>query len=157
MNLRILGAITLLSGLGSAAAADQLETADACILERFEAGTPVTACIDAAHATCLAEPEDTAAVASVCFRTAQEGWNAGIKALMDQIRGGASDDIATVAAIEVKYDVLAALMQCDRMQELALAVSDLSQQAILRRKSQCDATGLGLAYARLKLRARDIE
>lgn len=132
-------------------------TTDACILERFETGAAPTDCIDAAHAACLSSSTEAHSVAALCFRDAQSRWNEGIKARLEAFTATASEEIAAIAAIEVKYDVLSGLLQCDRMQDLSLAVSQMTPEAILRQKSQCDATALGLAYARLLWRARTPE
>jgi hypothetical protein len=40
---------------------------------------------------------------------------------------------------------------------LALAVSSQSDDGIVRGKTRCEATASGLAYARLRWRARDLE
>lgn len=133
-----------------------LEKANSCIQEEIGAGQQPTACVDEAHVECISVPEGTPAIASLCFREAQDVWSAGIKGLMEQIRAGAAEDLAVIAGIEVKYDLLAGLLQCDRMEELALAVSNLTEDAILRQKSHCEATASGLVYARLFWRARDL-
>lgn len=131
--------------------------ADACIQGRIEAGQPVLECIEAASADCAANGSDASSTAALCFREVKDGWSAGIKTLLDKVNAAASEDIATIAAIEVKYDILTGLLQCDRMEELALAVSDQPAEEILRQKSQCEAMVSGNAYARLFWRSRDVK
>ncbi|WP_317673734.1 hypothetical protein [Thioclava sp. A2] len=134
-----------------------LAAADACIQGRIEAGKPVLECIEAASADCAANGPEASSTAAVCFREVRDGWSAGIKGLLDKVGATGSDDIATIAAIEVKYDILTGLLQCDRMEELAKAVSDQSAEVILRQKSQCEAAASGNAYARLFWRSRDVK
>jgi len=136
------------SGLGSI---------NACILENIDGGEKPASCIDAAHDDCVQVPEGTPSVASVCFRAAKDRWGAGIKALMEKVTAQASGDVAVIAGIETKYDILAGLTQCDRLEELALAVSGRPHEVVLRQKSQCVSTAFGLAYARLVWRTRDLE
>lgn len=149
--------VLLAAWTAQAGAEEGLAASDECILGKFAAGQQPTACIDEAHGTCLKTPSAMPSVASVCFRAAQDRWSAGIKALMEAVRAKASKDVAVLASIEVKYDLLAGLMQCDRMEELSMALSELSQEDVLRQKTHCAATASGLAYARLRWRTRDLD
>lgn len=141
----------------AAQSAPDLAGAEACFEARLAAGQPPAACLEAAHADCALAPQDAPAVASLCYREAQAVWDGGIGAEMARIREKASEEISAIAAIEVKYDLLAALTQCARMEELARAASSQSGEEILRAKSRCTAAASGLAYLRLKLRGRGIE
>ncbi len=137
-----------------AKADEALDRANTCILEETEAGRQPTNCIDDVQKECLAVPEGTPAVATLCFREAKDRWNGGIRGLMEKIKATGNQDMAIVAGIEVKYDILSGLIQCDRIEELARTVSGKSPDVIQRQKNQCIATTSGLAYARLKWRAR---
>jgi hypothetical protein len=64
-------------------------------------------------------------------------------------------DIATIAAIEVKYDLLTALLMCDRMEELQLAVGQIAEEDLLLGVAQCKAQAAASSYVRLFARARD--
>lgn len=142
---------------GIARAELDLPAADSCLEDRVSAGKSPADCIEAAHAACQTIPEETPAVAMVCFREARGSWDAGIAEEMARIRDKAPEKIAAIAGIEVKYDLLASLTQCDRMEELALVASHATAETIQRQKSRCEATASGLAYLRLKLRARGID
>ena len=76
---------------------------------------------------------------------------------MGRISAIADDRIAAIAGIELKYDLITARTQCDRMEELALAASGQPAETIRRQKSRCEAGAAGLAYLRLKLRARSLQ
>lgn len=119
------------------------------------AGDPPAACVEQAMAECHAAPPDTPAVASQCFRAAQARFSEGITARMQAIRDGAPERIAAIAGIEVKYDLLLGLTQCDRMQELAL-VGESDLAAIQRQADGCTATAAGIALLRLMSRSRDL-
>lgn len=144
--------------LGTSASADvDLPTIDACLSERISQKANPASCVDQAHQRCLTTPEDMTASAVLCFGQAREAWNIGIAANMEQIRETAEDRIATLAAIELKYDLLANLMQCDRMEELAKAGSEATGDQIVRQRAQCEASAAGLVYLRVKLRSQSLQ
>ena len=72
-----------------------------------------------------------------------------------RVQSTGPEDLAVVAGIETKYDILSGLMQCDRMKELAQAMSEDTPEAVQRQYAQCSATAAGLAYARLHWRTRE--
>lgn len=162
MHLRIL-AYTLTAlcvGLASsnpAYAQVNLDAANSCILDSFASGQGPDTCIQAAHQECLAEPESMAAAATLCFTRANDTWSQGIAAQMTEIRDRASPDITAIAQIETKYDMLSGLLQCDRVEELAIAVSDQSGPAIQRAKSMCAATTAAYTYAKLLWQTRNMQ
>lgn len=139
-----------------AAADERLVETNACLNARLAENQTPAPCVDQAHQRCLTTPEDMTASAVLCFRQARETWNIGIATEMEHIRKAASDRIASIAAIELKYDLLANLMQCDRMEELAKVGSDASGDQISRQRAQCDASASGLAYLRVKIRSRSL-
>ena len=112
-------------------------------------------CIEATLAPCHATPADAPALASQCYRAAQDGFSGRIAARMQAIRDSAPDTFTAIAGIEVKYDLLLGLAQCDRMEELAL-LGDAPLSEIQRRKDGCTATAAALAWQRLVDRSRDM-
>lgn len=144
--------------LGTAATADvDLTAADACLNDRLSQNQNPASCIDQAHQRCLTTPDDLTASAVLCFGQAREAWNNGIAANMKTIDDMADDRIAAIAAIELKYDLLANLMQCDRMEELAKAGSEATGDQISRQRAQCEASAAGLVYLRVKMRAQSLQ
>lgn len=149
-------ACAALLGLALPARAEvDLATVDACVADSIASERMPTACVDAALAECIATPDEAPALATLCFTTARAAFSDGISAQMDRIRASADDKIAAIAGIEVKYDLLASLVQCDRMEELAL-LTDRPGEEIARQKIRCAATASGLAYIRLIWRAKDL-
>ena len=145
-------------GFGSGASADvDLITTDACLNERLAQGENPTVCVDQAHQRCLTMPGDMSASAILCFGQAREAWNIGIAAKMERIKETADERLATIAAVELKYDMLGNLMQCDRMEELAKAASEATGDQIARQRAQCEASAAGLVYLRVKLRSRSLQ
>ncbi|MFW2542220.1 hypothetical protein ACN2XU_06235 [Primorskyibacter sp. 2E107] len=129
-----------------------LDKTKTCLLEaQSKKGNPAI-CIEEAHAPCLAEPADSPSLAALCFTKARETWSTGITAEMDAIKAGAPEQIAAIAGIELKYDLIASLTQCDRMEELAL-LGDMPAERLQRDMARCQASSSGLAYARLLWRA----
>lgn len=112
-------------------------------------------CVSDAMAACRVIPPDAPALASQCYRAAQAEWSQGITARMAGLRAAAPETIAAIAAIEVKYDLLNGLMQCDRLRDLAL-LGDAPEATIQREADRCAAEATGRAYVRLIWRARDL-
>ncbi|MDQ2088891.1 hypothetical protein [Marimonas arenosa] len=134
-----------------------LTAAETCMAQQIASGQNPALCLDTAHADCLLSPADAPAVATLCFTEARKAWDAGIAAEMARIRDNAPEKIAAIAAIEVKYDLLTGLTQCDRMEELAKVASEEPADSIQRQKARCTASSAGLAYLRLRYRGSDIE
>lgn len=125
-----------------------------CVATAADLGKKPTGCVDTAHAACLRVSSETPAVAALCFEQTRAKWSDAITARMDHLRNAAPERIAALAGIEVKYDLLSSLVQCDRMEELAL-LREVPAEEILIQKSRCAATASGLAYIRLLWRLPD--
>ncbi|KUF12109.1 hypothetical protein AVJ23_05940 [Pseudoponticoccus marisrubri] len=152
-------AALLALALAGPAAAQEPERIDpaatrACVEEALARGAAPTGCVEAAHAPCLAVPAETKMVASLCFETARQDWSGAIAARMATLRETAPEQIAALAGIEVKYDLLASLLQCDRLEELA-RLRETPAEDVLLQEARCAATAAGLAYIRLVARLPD--
>jgi hypothetical protein len=156
-GLWIASAVLALGLTAPAWAEVDLASAASCMTTRIDTGENPAQCIDEAHAACQATPQDSPAIAILCYRTAQAAWDAGIRTEMARINDRADDRIAAIAAVELKYDLIASLTQCDRMEELALVGSDISSETIQRQKARCQASSAGLAFLRVTLRGRSIK
>ena len=153
---RTLCAAVLAAALPLPATAEiALGTVRDCVARHAANQTVPTACVDEAMSECIGLPGDAPALASQCFRAARDGWSAGIAARMEQLRAAAPGKLAAIAGVEVKYDLIAGLTQCDRMQELAL-IGDRPLDQVQREADRCAATAAGLAYVRLLWRSRDL-
>ncbi|WP_394689390.1 hypothetical protein [Hoeflea sp.] len=133
-----------------------IDGVNSCLSERLAAGQTPATCVDEAHSACTAVNSDRPAVATLCFVEVEKDWQSGIAALMTTIKEKANEDIAAVAGVEGKYDLLSALLQCSRMEELAVIVGRESDDAIQRQTARCKANAAGLTYARLFLRSRNL-
>lgn len=134
-----------------------IQAADACLAAAFDAGGQGGDCVEIAHAECTALPEEAPAVAVLCFTDGQRVWDTATAATMKSLATRLPEDVAAITGIEVKYDILSGLLQCDRLEELAIAVSDLPSGTIAREKARCAATVAGLAYTRLRWRAQGLK
>ena len=153
---RLLGAAALLAaGAGPATAEIDLARVASCVAGHAAERTMPAPCVAEAMTECLAIPADAPSLASQCFRAAREDWSRGIAARMDQLRDTAPERIAAIAGIEVKYDLIGGLTQCDRQEELAL-LGEAPLDAIQRDKDRCAATAAGIAHVRLLWRSRDL-
>ena len=156
MRLPALIALLAFTGAAPPALAEvALDKVQACLDTARGTGDAPASCIDQALSPCIDEPDDLNSVAILCFEEARKTFGDGIRARMAQIRDTARENIAAIAGIEVKYDLIASLTQCDRMEELA-RLGDSTAEKIQRRKSQCAAAASGLTWLRLVLRSADM-
>ena len=134
----------------------EIELFQACFAAKNSANEPAGDCVNEAQAVCLSfDPGSQAAAGTLCFVKAKEDWAAGITAQMDQITAMADPQIAAVAGIEVKYDLLSNLLQCERMRDLAL-LTDRPSDAIVLQFARCEATATGLVLTKLMLQSRGL-
>lgn len=157
--MRLAVTAALLGALPSLATADGMassETVEACVTAQVEAGAPVADCVNEVQAACLEYPADAALAATACFLDAKEAWGSYIAARMETVRQSAPAEISAVAEIEVRYDLLQNLMQCDRMQELVLLRQEPSDATQLQ-KARCEATATGLAFVKMLLQSREFQ
>jgi len=152
----------ILAGWAGGAEADPLADPEAdpvadalraCVIERGEAAASPAPCIETALAPCRRETRETHAVAILCYRETQAAFDLRTAAIVREIRETASEEAATLIAIETKYEILAGLLQCDRIEELAQALSDETAEAVARRKADCTAATSAAAFAALLIRA----
>ncbi len=148
------GALSLLAGTASADV-DNL-TLVACVQQHAAKETNPAVCVNEALQDCLSVPADSPSVASVCFRDANQAFADGIAQRMAQLQAAAPENIAAIAGIEVKYDLLSGMTQCDRLAELAL-IGNGAMQDIQRSKDQCATIATGMAHVRLLWRSQDLQ
>lgn len=139
----------------TAIAQDDLSAAADCIDAAPQGGPPPAQCIAAVLQPCLTMPSDTPAAASLCFREANTTFSDAIRAEMEQLSSTAPGRITAIAGIEVKYDLLMGLAQCDRLRELAL-IGDAESAAIQLEDDRCRTVASGMTWMRLKLRSSDL-
>jgi hypothetical protein len=139
----------------AAVAQDDLSGASACIETSPAGGPPPAQCIAAVLQPCLVMPTDTPAAASLCFREANSAFSDAIRAEMQQLSSTAPERITAIAGIEVKYDLLMGLAQCDRLRDLAL-VGDADIAAIQLEDDRCRTVASGMTWMRLKMRSSDL-
>ncbi|SMX51136.1 hypothetical protein [Actibacterium lipolyticum] len=140
----------------SSGASAQVDIADAeaCFAKAVTDNTNPAPCIDAAQSLCMIDAQETPAVATLCFNNAKDSWSGALGSRIQSFVADADETLAAVAQIETKYDLLSSLIQCDRIEELSIAASDIPGEEIAMQKSRCQSTASGLAYMRLFLRAR---
>lgn len=106
--------------------------ADACLTRQIAAQQSPAICTHAPRSARQPLAADTPALAITCFRTARAAWDTIITTGIASIRDGAPQTIATIAAMELKHDLIASLTQCDRMHEPAQVTGAQSQTHIQR-------------------------
>jgi hypothetical protein len=153
MMQQLTGMTAILVCLATAATA-QVDTkaAQACFDQAVASQTDPADCIDAVQQTCMPDAQARPLVAALCFTKIRDDWSAAIGDTMQTFVTTADDTIATIARIETKFDLLSALIQCDRVEELSLAASDIPTDMIALQKEHCAATASALAFMRLHLR-----
>ncbi|MDA7426172.1 hypothetical protein [Thalassococcus lentus] len=133
-----------------------LAVADTCLAQKLELGQNPAQCVNDAHFACSQETPERHNVASLCFVEAQNAWDQGIAAQMAALRDETDEETVALAAIELKYDLLIARAQCDRLKELRMVSGDENPEVMQRQSAQCFATASGLAYVRLQIRSAGI-
>ena len=128
---------------------------DMCIDTQIAGSAPVAECVNEVLAPCLSLDAATEA-AMLCFGTGQEAFGARIADRIAQIEDRAPPEIAAIAKIETKYDLQQNLLQCARLEELRL-VRENPGLAVAAATARCQATAVGLAYAKLRLQSRDLD
>ena len=143
--------IAALLCLGGPAAADvSLSAAQSC----FIAKTDATTCIDTAQTDCMASLQTAPAAATLCYTQARTVWEQGLTDRIAAIATQPDDTLTAVARIETRFDLLANMLQCDKIEALSKAASDLTGPEIAAQKAACQSTATGLSYMRLYMRSR---
>jgi len=127
----------------------------ACVEAMIAAGQPVAQCVNQSQAACLQHSQATALAATACFLQARDEWAALITDRLEAIGAVADDDVSGVAGIEVKYDLLANFLQCDRLHELSL-LTEAEGVQLDWQKSRCQSTAAGLVFVKLVLQSHEI-
>lgn len=128
----------------------------ACVAEQTIAGLSAAECVNRAQRGCFEFPPESTAAATLCFVEAKNDWSALIAARLDAIGEAAPPQIRDIAGIEVKYDLMTQLIQCDRMNELSLVTEDPSDRLVVQ-KARCEATAAGLTFVKLLIQSRTLE
>lgn len=132
-------------------AGDMLQSQDqveACLATQLKSGGPSIACVNEALGSCIQFTADAPQAALQCFLQAQSTWTQFISARMDFVREKGGENIAAVAGIEVKFDLLQNKLQCQRMSELSMLRAAPTEQTQIT-AARCDATANGLVFAKL--------
>lgn len=132
---------------------DQVE---ACLLTQLSNGAPSIACINEALGACIQFTGDAPQAALQCFLEAQKTWTRYIGARMDFVLEKGGEDIAAVAGIEVKFDLLQNKLQCQRMSELSMLQAAPTEQTQIT-AARCDATANGLVFAKLVAQSENLK
>ncbi len=139
----------------SSANAQEFDSAQACLDTHIAENAPVAECVQQAQSVCFSYDAPSLAGAD-CYRRAKDHWGELIAERMDMIRAKANPEVLAIAGIEVKYDLKGNLMQCDRMEELSLVQNDPSEETVFTRM-RCEATAVGLAFAKLYFQSQSIK
>lgn len=132
---------------------DRVET---CLATQLQNGSPVIACINEALGSCIQFTADAPQAALQCFLDAQAEWTQYISARMDLVLDKGGEDIAAIAGIEVKFDLLQNKLQCQRMTELSMLRSAPNEQTQIT-AARCDATANGLVFAKLFAQSENLK
>lgn len=129
-----------------------IAAAESCIGRNQDENKNPIACLTTQMDACLTVPPEQYASAVLCFAEARSAWESAIAARMSRLRTAGSPAVPGFA-VQAKYDVLAGLLQCDRVEELA-ALGDAPAEAIKRDKARCTALTAAATFARLVLSTR---
>lgn len=140
--------------MAEAADPDHYEGARSCFKEQLGAGQPIMLCIERAAHECSQFPAGNAA-GILCYVKAKDRWGEQIAAQMEKIKGEKDEREATIIGIELRYDLQANLLQCDRVEELAL-VDGAPDEMTAHSKAICESVAVGISYSRLLARSGEL-
>ena len=136
--------LALLPRMGAAESIDATS-----YLSCISGGEALQSCLSVAHAACDAIPAETPAVAIACYRKAEQGWADAIRATLHSRAEAMAPEAWAALSINARYDLMTALLHCDRQQDLALAVTEGSGAEIQAARARCGALSAALVLARL--------
>ncbi|WP_238367481.1 hypothetical protein [Mesobacterium pallidum] len=146
--MRLLPALAI--GLAMLPRMGATEAVDAkAYLACIAGGEALQSCLAVAHAACDAIPAETPAAAIACYRAAEQGWTDAIKSTLQSRAETMAPDALTALSINTRYDLMTALLQCDRRQEIGLAVTQDPAPEIQAARARCGALSAALVLARL--------
>ncbi len=151
--MRVMICTAMLAALCSPVAA-QVAGAEACLAAALKDGSDPTLCVEPSDAACMDSAPETPAVSTACFAETRAQWGAAIGKRMQSLP---DDTATTVARIEAKYDVIGGMVQCDRIEALAKAASDLDGPQIALQKERCLSRATALTYVRLFARTHSAD
>jgi len=133
-----------------------LDTAEvaACVEGAVLTNSAPNGCVAAAQKACTAHSAETPAVIALCYTEAETAWGAATRERLDQLEASAPAHVAGLAQIEAKYDLLAGLVQCDRLDEMG-QFHGIAEDQLLIQVRACRASAVGVAYARLLWRVTE--
>ena len=139
---------------GSAWAEGDIAQVNTCLDKAAQGQGAPAACIEILQTPCLDNAQETPAVATLCLKNAQDVFSDGIAAVMAKTVAEFDERQAAVVRIEVKYDLLTNLLQCDRLEEVSLATTEISGAEATLQAARCQSTASALTYARLYIRSQ---
>ncbi|KKK57647.1 hypothetical protein LCGC14_3052360, partial [marine sediment metagenome] len=74
----------------------------------------------------------------------------------EEVMAEVPPEIAAIAGIEIKFDLRRNLLECERLTELKL-VREEKSDALVHAAARCEATAVGLAYAKLVVQSRALD
>ena len=154
MKHRLLALFILPLMANPAWAEGDIAQVNTCLDTAVQGQGDAAACVGILHTPCLDSAPETPAVATVCLNEARTVWSDGIAAVMASTVSELDEKQAAVVRIEVKYDLLTNLLQCDRLQELSVATTEISGAEAALQAARCQSTASALTYARLYTRAQ---
>ncbi|WP_435257317.1 hypothetical protein ACSBLW_14510 [Thioclava sp. FR2] len=125
-----------------------LDQAEMCLTEAIEASANPAECLMKIHSPCLAYSQAAAPQASLCYVEMRKGWDAKIKAMLEAASASEDARLAASFRIESKYELLANLLNCDRLDELAELYKQPETERILQ-KTRCEATASAVTFIKL--------
>jgi hypothetical protein len=154
----LIGAIALFPSLGFAEASElqSQEQVEACLLTQSQNNGPSIACVNEAQSTCIQYTADAPQAALQCFLDVQKTWVSYIGTRMDLVLAKGGEEIAAVAGIEIKFDLLQNKLQCQRMSELAMLRAGPTEQSQIA-AARCDATANGLVFSKLVAQSENLK
>ncbi len=115
--------------------------------------TGAAACLEPALAPCDAVEYETPAVAMLCYETARQTFDQGISAERQRLAGLNMPVDTGFVTVNARYDMLGALLNCDRDAEITM-LGDHQPQDVEREKARCLTSVSAVTWLKLHLALR---
>ncbi|SIO12299.1 hypothetical protein [Vannielia litorea] len=130
-----------------------LEAIVACV-QNAAGGSAAARCIEASLTPCDSVQYETPAVALLCYQTARATFDEGITAERQRLAALDKPVDAGFVTVNARYDMLGALLECDRDEDISL-LGDHQPQDVARAKARCLTSVSAVTWLKLRLALRE--
>lgn len=153
--MKILIAV-LIAALPSVTLADVDGAAvDLCLETQITQNQPAVDCVTQALQTCFQIDDKHVSTKTECYLSAKSDFATLNAGRVDALQSVLDAQKYQIVEISTRYDILGNLLQCDRLHEMNLVMQE-DADAINLQNFRCQATAMGMAYAKLYVQSQGL-